>query len=270
VQSFAHADLTMAYRTYGHGPVPVIAFHGFARTGEDFAFLAPFIGERCTLHAFDLPFHGDSPSPTDRVDRPIAPEELAAFFTAFADHLDAPRLTVMGYSLGGRIALSLLERMPARIAKGFLIAPDGLKHRPWYRGLAGSAIGRRIYAHFIDRPQVVHGLINTLRAVRLLGDRMHRFLIGQSDTREKRLLMRNIWLAFRTIEPSLSTVAANVRQHNIPLQLVFGDRDKVIRPEFGKALSSLAPEQVRTQLIPTGHVVLIPEFGEWLQGEALS
>lgn len=270
MQTFAHAGLEMAHHTYGRGPVHVVAFHGFGRTGADFAILEPFIGERCIIHAFDLPFHGNSPSPTDRVDRPIGPEELAAFFTAFADVVSAPRITVMGYSLGGRIALSLLERMPQRIAKAFLIAPDGLKHRPWYRGLAGSSPGRAVYAHFIDHPGPVHALIHGLRATRLLGDRMHRFLIGQSDTREKRQLMRDIWLTFRAVEPELPVVARNASAHGINIQLVFGERDRVIKPAFGEALRQLAPAQVDIQRIPTGHVLLIPELGEWLRKEALA
>ncbi|MFT3886327.1 MAG: alpha/beta hydrolase [Flavobacteriales bacterium] len=269
VDHFTHG-LTLAYHTYGRGPVSVVAFHGFGRTGTDFAFLEAFIGDRCTLHAFDLPFHGDSPSPIDRVDHPFSPEEWGAFFTAFADHIGAERIVLLGYSLGGRLALSLLEHIPGRIGKVFLVAPDGLQHRPWYRGLAGSALGRRIYAHFIEHPRTIHALIHGLHGLRLIGDRMHRFLIAQSDTWEKRQLMRDIWLAFRNIEPDLGRVATNINAQAIPVQLVFGERDKVIRPALGKALSTLAPDLVRTQLIPTGHVVLIPEFGAWLRTQELA
>jgi pimeloyl-ACP methyl ester carboxylesterase len=269
IASFTHAGLTLAYRSFGHGPLPVIAFHGFARTGADFAFLEPFIGERCTVHAFDLPFHGDSPSPKERVDRPFTPDEWAAFFAAFADHLGAAQVSLMGYSLGGRLALCLLERIPHRIAKAFLIAPDGLKRRPWYRGLAGSAPGRALYAHFIDRPGPVHTLIRALRKLGVLNERLFLFLMGQSDTRAKRELMRNIWLAFRTIEPDLHRVAEQARARPLPIQLVFGARDRVIKPAFARHLQPLAPEQVHVQLIPTGHVVLIPELGDWLRTQDL-
>ncbi len=54
VSYFTHG-LTLAYRSYGMGPMPIVAFHGFGRTGEDFAVLAPWLGEHYTLHAFDLP-----------------------------------------------------------------------------------------------------------------------------------------------------------------------------------------------------------------------
>lgn len=262
---FAHDGLTLAYRTYGSGPLPAIAFHGFGRTGTDFGVLAPALGERCTLYAFDLPFHGDSPAPADRVDRPFTPEEWAAFFAAFLDHVGAPRAILLGYSLGGRLALSLLERLPERIGKAFLLAPDGLKHRPWYRGLAGSAWGRRRYARFIDHPRTVHGLVHGLRALRLISDRLHRFIIGQSDTRAARALLRNVWLGFRLIEPDLGRVAADLRRYGIPVQLVFGARDQVIRQALARKLIPLAPAQVQSHLMDAGHVLLTPGLGAWLR-----
>ncbi len=266
--TFTHGP-TMAYHTYGSGPVKVVAFHGFGRTGADFAFLENYLGDRCTIHAFDLPFHGSSPSPPDRVQHPFTPTELAGFFTAFADHIGARKITLMGYSLGGRVALTLLERMPERVAKAFLIAPDGLKRRPWYRGLANSRTGRTVYKAFIAWPAPVHAVIHLLRATGLLHERMHRFLIGQSDTRAKRELMRDVWLTFRELEPDLHTVAGHLRRLQLPVQLVFGARDRVIKPAFAEHLVPLAPEQVAVHALPTGHVVLIPELGEWLTGEDL-
>ncbi|HEY0976469.1 MAG TPA: alpha/beta hydrolase [Flavobacteriales bacterium] len=266
-QTFTHG-FTLVHRTYGHGPLPVIAFHGFGRTGEDFAFLEGYWAERCTVYAFDLPFHGESPWTEDRIEDPFAPEEFAAFFAAFADHIGARRISVLGYSLGGRMALCLLERIPDRITKAFLVAPDGLKHRPWYRGLAGSAVGRALYAHFIDHPVAVHGLVKGLRKAGLLNERLQLFILGQSDTREKRRLLRAVWLSLRRIEPELPQVAAHARSVPFTIQLVFGARDRVIRPEFAHELQGLAPDRVKVQLIPTGHVLLIPELGEWLATQA--
>ncbi len=260
----------MAYRSYGRGPVQLVAFHGFGRTGSDFAFLADHIGDRCTIHAFDLPFHGASPAPLERAERPFAPDELADFLAAFADGLGSARITLLGYSLGGRVALSLLERTPQRIGKVFLVAPDGLRHRPWYRGLANSGIGRAAYAWFIAHPGAVHTVIHALGRTGLLDERMHRFLIGQSDTRAKRELMRNVWLSFRDIEPDLPRVARNVRQYHVPLQLVFGERDRVIKPTFARRLRPLAPEQVAVHLLATGHVALVHELATWLAGEDLA
>lgn len=261
VSYFTHGP-TLAYRSYGHGPAQVLAFHGFGRTGEDFHILAGPLGDRCTIHTFDLHFHGHSPGYPERADRPFAPQELASFFTAFLDHLGAPKAGLIGYSLGGRIALCLLEQMPGRIDRVFLAAPDGLKTRPWYRGLACSSIGRRLYKRFVVNPTVTHAIIHGLRSVRLMNERMHRFLIGQTDSRAKRQLVHDVWLSYRRIEPDLARVAENAVEQGIPVHLFFGTHDRVIRPALGENLRRHAQEWITQQELPFGHVLLTTELGE--------
>lgn len=257
---FTHG-VTLAYRTYGSGPLPVLAFHGFGRTGADFAVLEQELGDRCTLYAFDLHFHGNSPSYPERAETPFTPRELAVYFAAFADKIGAAKVLLLGYSLGGRIALSLVEHMPERIEGVFLAAPDGLITRPWYRGLAASNVGRGLYRRFVERPKVVHGIIDGLRSTRLMNERMHRFLKGQTDSKAKRMLVRDVWLSYRAIEPDLAAVGALVRAHHIPVHLFFGTHDRVIKPAFGSNLSKHAPELVRQQELPFGHVLLTTELG---------
>lgn len=261
ISYFTHG-VTLAYRTYGHGPVPMLAFHGFGRSGADFAVLEPQLAERCTIYAFDLHFHGKSPGYPERTEDPFTPKELAVFFTAFLDKLGASRATLLGYSLGGRIVLSLLEQMPERIQRVFLAAPDGLTTRPWYRGMAARPFGRRLYKRFVERPATVHALIHGLRRTRLMNERMHRFLMGQTDNRAKRELVRDVWLCYRLIEPDLARVATQAREHAIPVHLFFGAKDRVIKPAFGQHLRKYAPEWITQTDLPFGHVLLTPELGE--------
>lgn len=260
VSYFTHG-VTLAYRTYGHGPLAVLAFHGFGRTGADFAVLEPALGDQCTLYAFDLHFHGQSPSYPERADTPFAPGEFARYFAAFADTLGAEKVGLLGYSLGGRVALALLEHLPHRLGPVFLVAPDGLKTRPWYRGLAASWMGRGLYKRFVVAPGAVHAAIKVLRRVRLLNERLSRFLLGQTDSRAKRQLVHDVWLSYRLLEPDLAAVAANVRAHGISVHLFFGKMDRVIPPSLGAKLREHAPELIHQHQLPFGHVLLLPELG---------
>ncbi len=270
VSYFTHG-VTLAYRTYGSGAHAVLAFHGFGRTGADFAVLEDSLGAHVTLYAFDLHFHGQSPGYPERADAPFAPEEFARFFAAFADSLGIQRMSLLGYSLGGRVALTLLEHLPERLSQVFLAAPDGLKTRPWYRGLAASRVGRSAYKRFVVSPGVVHTLLKALRAVRLLNDRLTRFLLGQTDSRAKRQLVHDVWLSYRLLEPDLAAVAAQVKAHRIPVHLYFGKLDRVIPPDLGARLRPLAPEHITQEELPFGHVLLTPELGRamapWLANE---
>lgn len=242
--------------------MPIIAFHGFGRTGHDFSIFEQALGDSFTLYAFDLPFHGGSPSPSERALLPFEPNELRDHFTAFADHIGADTFVLMGYSLGGRIALSLLETMPERISRAVLIAPDGLHTKPWYRVFASLHWGRKRYAHFIDHPERMHRVADALRSLGVLSDKMHRFVIGQTDTREKRQLLHDVWLSFRHIEPDLDRVAENLHAHHLPVTLVFGAKDSVIRPKLADRLRPKAPELIRTAVVDAGHQLLTPEVAD--------
>lgn len=260
--TFEHGAVGMAYRSFGHGAIPLLAFHGFGRTGQDFSVFEQALADRFIIYAFDLPFHGESPSPAERAQRPFEPNDLRDFFSAFADHIGAEKFVLMGFSLGGRVVLSLLETMPERISQAILLAPDGLKTRPWYRALASSAWGRARYKSFIERPQRVHRIASMLRTTGLMTDKMHRFIIGQSDSFAKRQLLHNVWLSFRHIEPDLDAVAANAQTHALPITLVFGAKDSVIKPELASRLQPKAPERISTLTVDTGHQLLTVETGE--------
>ena len=242
--------------------MPLLAFHGFGRTGEDFHILEGPLGELCTIYAFDLHFHGASPAYPARADIPFTPKELATFYAAFIDSLGAEKACLLGYSFGGRSVLSLLEQIPERIDTAFLAAPDGLKTLPWYRGLAATRIGRWMYQRFVEHPERIHALVNGLKATRLMNERMHRFLIGQSDNLEKRRLIHDVWLSYRKIEPSLKQVAVNAQEHAIPIHLFFGKFDRVIPAKLGQKLRQHAPENISLDLLPFGHVLVTKDLGE--------
>lgn len=256
---FNSRSIELAYRTFGSGPDSIFAFHGFGRTGQDFSVFEQALGDRFTIHAFDLPFHGESPASSERAEKPFTPAELRDYFIAFAEHISAKKFVLIGYSLGGRVALSLLETMPERISRAILIAPDGLKPRPWYRALASSQWGRARYRSFIARPQRVHGIAHALKRTGLLRDKMHRFIIGQTDTRPKRELLHDVWLSYRHIEVDLFDVIANLHEHDIRMDMIFGEFDSVIKSRLGHKLAAFAPEVIKVHEVPLGHQLLTSE-----------
>lgn len=89
-------------RRYGEGP-PLVALHGFTLTGAQFEPLGTHLGR--SILAPDLPGHGGTR---------VAPVDLSTTTAALALWLEGldPPLPVLGYSMGGRIALSLALDRP--------------------------------------------------------------------------------------------------------------------------------------------------------------
>ena len=100
-----HPLARLAVTSAGHGE-PVIVIHGF--TGSAAA-MAPLVdrldGYRCV--AVDLVGHGRSPSPADLA--PYSVEAMAASVAVLAAGMGGEPCHVVGYSMGGRVALALAD-----------------------------------------------------------------------------------------------------------------------------------------------------------------
>ncbi|MEZ4985266.1 MAG: hypothetical protein R2795_09555 [Saprospiraceae bacterium] len=56
--SVKHGEV--AAHVWGRGPALLIALHGFALPADEFATWVPLLGNRYTICAPDLPFHGQT------------------------------------------------------------------------------------------------------------------------------------------------------------------------------------------------------------------
>jgi 2-succinyl-6-hydroxy-2,4-cyclohexadiene-1-carboxylate synthase len=95
----------------------VLCLHGFMGSAADWQDVATAIRDRASCIALDLPGHGGSLD--------LAPEAYTMEGTARAvvrtlDELEARRPVIVGYSMGGRLALYLALRYPERCTGLFL------------------------------------------------------------------------------------------------------------------------------------------------------
>ena len=98
-----HRSVQLATATTGSGE-PVIVLHGFTGSAEAMAPLADRLdGYRCI--AVDLVGHGRSPSPDDLA--PYSVETMAVSVASLASGVGDGPCHVIGYSMGGRVALAL-------------------------------------------------------------------------------------------------------------------------------------------------------------------
>ncbi|HLZ08267.1 MAG TPA: 2-succinyl-6-hydroxy-2,4-cyclohexadiene-1-carboxylate synthase, partial [Chloroflexota bacterium] len=110
--------------TQGDGP-PLVLLHGFTGSGRSWTQLVRSLRIAARTIAIDLLGHGlsDSPSDASRYAIGRAVEDLLEIF----DRLELPRVNLLGYSMGGRVALSLAVAAPNRLDSLILeSASDGL------------------------------------------------------------------------------------------------------------------------------------------------
>lgn len=110
----------------GSGP-PVLLVHGLGATKASFLPTVGALADRHRVIALDLPGFGDS-------DKPFAAGYNAPFFArsvvALMDALDLPSASLIGNSMGGRVALETGLQYPDRVERLVLLAPA----LAWLRG----------------------------------------------------------------------------------------------------------------------------------------
>src|SRR5215831_2285952 len=113
------------YQIGGKGKKILCCFHGYGESSESFAFLENYLGDEFSLLCIDLPFHGKTEW---NEGTHFTPYELVLIINEILQQFpeSGPKIYLMGFSLGGRIALSLFETIPEKIGSLILLAADGL------------------------------------------------------------------------------------------------------------------------------------------------
>lgn len=112
-----------AFVLAGRGPA-LLLIHGIGDSAESWREVIPSLARRYTVIAPDLLGHGDS-------DKPRADYSLAAYANAMRDLLtvlDVERVTVVGHSLGGGVAMQFAYQFPERCERLVLVSTGGVSH----------------------------------------------------------------------------------------------------------------------------------------------
>jgi pimeloyl-ACP methyl ester carboxylesterase len=114
--------LEMYYESHGEGHgegQPLVLLHGaFSAIGTSFEMLLPELAKTRQVIAFDLQAHGR----TADIDRSLSLETMADDVAEAIHQLGIEQADVMGYSMGGAVALRVAIRHPQVVRKLVLIS----------------------------------------------------------------------------------------------------------------------------------------------------
>lgn len=94
---------------------PLLLLHGFTGSSANWDHLLPLFGARYSVIGVDILGHGRSASPPDPNRYTMA--QVAADLIALLDAWQIKQTALLGYSMGGRLALYLACHFPARFSQ---------------------------------------------------------------------------------------------------------------------------------------------------------
>jgi pimeloyl-ACP methyl ester carboxylesterase len=143
--SGAYADVNgvhLYYETFAptgqgsEGPTKsLILLHGGLGSGEMFDPVIPALTEDRGVITVDLQAHGR----TADIDRPLDPRTMADDVAELIRHLGLERPNVLGYSLGGGVALHLAHRHPELVRKVVLVSTHAYRDAAYPENVAESS-----------------------------------------------------------------------------------------------------------------------------------
>jgi pimeloyl-ACP methyl ester carboxylesterase len=243
---------TIHYSRFGTGGKWLFCFHGYGEEGSSFYILEESLGKEYTLIAIDMPFHGT----TEWKDELLI---TTADLTAIIDSIIGASenlISLIGYSMGGRIALSLLETIPERIERVVLLAPDGLHINFWHWLSTRTKVGSRIFRYTVNKPQILFSMMRLSNKVGILNKSIYKFTHYYLEEEESRLLLFKRWTTMRRLTAEIHRLKDVIYQYRIPVRLLFGAYDKIILHKRARYFAEGIEELVTINIIETGHQLL--------------
>src|ERR1700687_1111763 len=204
--TFDSNRVTIAYDALGDGP-EIVLVHGFAssriRNWKDTRWYETLASARRRVIALDCGEHGQRKKPQDPA--AYGAELMTGDVIRLMDHLGVARADLMGYSMGGRIAATLLARHGQRFAAAQL---GGLRARLPRERRDAEAIARVLDAE--DPATITHPVGKTFR---VFAEQ------GKNDLRALAACMRGLR---HTVD------ATELAQIRAPVLVIVGERDTLV------------------------------------------
>lgn len=251
----------VAYIDEGSGEQVLFFIHGLATFGRSWHYQVEGLRHKYRCIAIDLPGNGHS----DRGNYPYGINFFSGCVYDMIHRLGLKRVTIVGHSMGGQIAINMLGHEPGVAEKLVLCAPAGFEQfnameRSLYQGTVSfmdmfssdeNSLRKVIRSSFYHYPQHTDAMINELI------DIMHKH-----PSREYRSMIE------ACINGMLNEPVFD-KLHTIqqPALVMFGERDALIPNRLIHPHSTRQVAEKGTKEMPNATLHMVPQCGHFLQME---
>jgi pimeloyl-ACP methyl ester carboxylesterase len=244
------------YYQYGTGNKLLLCFHGYGESGASFGFLEKYIAGDFTAIALDFPLHGQTIwSEGMNFDA----SDLLVIIDKIINSKSIPKQKkcLLGFSMGGRVALALMEHITEDIEKIILVAPDGLTISFWYWLATQTILGNRLFYLTMQYPGWFFFLLKIGNMLRIINQSVFKFASHYLHNKPIRTILYNRWTLMRKFRPNSKKIKQLVIHNQIPTKLLYGEFDRIIRYQVAEQFRIGIESLCTLDIIHSGHQLLL-------------
>lgn len=261
IQNFLNYNSSkVEYIKFGEGKKLLVAFHGFGDSASLFKVLQPALSLKYTVYALSFPYHGKTQWNTDLFSK----EDILEIIKLILEKENKTNVTLMGYSMGGKVVLNMIPILSEILDKVYLLAPDGIKTHILYdiHNLPNWFIDSVKW--LMKKPRLFFKVAKFFHKNGLLSKFLYDFTKNHFSTYEQRQRFFNVSQSLQdSFGPNIKKVKSILNDKNIEVEMYFGVRDQVIPPEAG-TIFSRDLKNCHYQTLNKGHLIIDRELNEIL------
>ena len=236
-------------RQWGEGLPLLIVLPGYGYEGGVVEPMLPALQRRFTVCAVDFPFHGQSEWQPNY----FTQEDMTELIQTLSSKLGYKRFSLLGHSLGGRVATCLAGQLAPQLEHLILLAPAGIgRHQLIYPRFVQNLVEKTL-----QYPAWLRALLKAGNRLGLVSNFHRRYAEVHLYPPAARYRLFRTWNSLPEFQPERAEVRRVIQNLPVPILLIVGKKDRVIP---NGPLKAYYEENTRTQILElnAGHELFIP------------
>lgn len=235
----------LAYQAFGNPEKPsLLIVHGYFASSRNWRRIAQNLSDQFHVFVLDMRNHGTSPHSTV-MDYPT----MTADVVQMIDRLALPSVSIMGHSMGGKVAMWLALNYPGLVKQLIVVDIAPVSYRHSFDNIL-QALKKLPLEKINNRKQALQMLSSTIPE-----QNFSQFLLQNLHLVNGKFRWRidlDIFSKTASFIPAFPAVE-KIQAFIGPTLFIAGANSQHIKPEYGATIQSLFPASSITTLADTGH-----------------
>ncbi|MEO0472077.1 MAG: alpha/beta hydrolase [Bacteroidota bacterium] len=223
---FSFQEGEICGKSCGNGRRLLLCMHGYMQDRHLFDQVFDEVPSDWQILSLDLPLFGKSC--WDNLEQAIDVHFLQKLLEAIRQCFQPEAIHLLGFSMGGEVAMRMLMHDMVCAPWHILIAPVGIRPNRWHAFIRRNPIGKALLQFLFHNPSLVIGLSRMSEKLGFIDRGTARFVRANFSSEKNRQLLYGQLNIYQLIQVRFSEFIRLVKQKPIQWIVIWGKEDEVM------------------------------------------